>query len=106
MIGNLTITPTTRMTCVEPACLLKKDGFQAQNIAEFFIQTLAGESRESIVPGIKQIVARPQCISCALRVMQGIKAYRTEAEWNHLDDLGHWHHRRQWRKKYFGRLNN
>lgn len=93
MDSNLTITPTTRMICVQPGCLLRKDEFQAQNIADFLIQTLAGKSPESIVPGIEQIVARPQCTPCALRVIQGMKAYRTEAEWNHIDDVGHWHHR-------------
>ena len=89
---------------MQPGCLLKRDGLQAQHLAGFLVKTLAGESLNSIFAGIEKIVARPQCTSCALRVMQGLKAYNTEAEWNHLDELGHRHHRRQWRRKHWGYL--
>jgi len=100
MHRNLITEPGSRTICVQPGCLLKRKGFNTQHFAEFFIQALAGESMEIMAPESERIIARPQCTHCALRVMQGRKAFLTETEWGHLDDLGHWHHRRQRRREH------
>jgi len=84
-----------RTTCVQPYCLLKGAGMNAHHLAKLVVRILAGEPLESMVPKPKRISLRLQCVPCALRIMQGRKAYLTEYEWKRLDDLGHWHHRRQ-----------
>ena len=104
MHRNLITEPGSRTICVQPGCLLKRKDFNAQHLAEFFIRTLAGESMEIMAPESERIIARPQCTHCALRVMQGRKAFLTETEWGHLDDLGHWHHRRQRRREHWRNL--
>jgi hypothetical protein len=104
MNRNLITEPGSRTSCVQPGCLLKRKDFNAQHLAEFFIRILVGESMEFMAPESEPIIARPQCTHCALRVMQGRKAFLTETEWNHLDDLGHWHHRRQRRRERWRNL--
>lgn len=104
MNSTLTIEPGIRTVCVQPRCLFKRSGFNVQHLADLLIRKLCGESLGKIVSESEQIEARPQCTSCALRVMQGRKAYRTEEEWDHLVDLGRWHHRRQRRRKHWGYL--
>ena len=102
MLNGLAIDHGSRAVCTQPGCLLKRAGVNAEHLANILIRTLAGELMEDIVLESERILARPQCMHCALRVMQGLKAYLTEAEWSHLDDLGHWHHRRQRRKQRWG----
>ena len=88
------------MVCTQPWCLFKRESFKNEDLAGFIIQILAGKPLQDILPEAGQIVVRPQCTLCALHVMQGRKAYLTQAEWTHLDDLGHWHTRRQRRKHH------
>jgi hypothetical protein len=102
MNNSLTLEPETRTICVQPGCLFKNTGFKAQHLTEFLVQRLTGESLESVTPEFEQILSRPQCTPCALRVMQGGKACLTEAEWSHLDEVGQWHQRRQRRSKRWG----
>ena len=94
--------PATRPICLQPGCLLKSDSFNPRDLAGLLVQTLAGESLEHTAPQSELIVARPQCTDCALRVMQGGKAYLTKAEWSHLDDLGDWYNRRKRRRERLG----
>lgn len=102
VLNSLAMDHGAKAVCTQPGCLLKRAGFNVEHLAKFLIQTLAGECMEGIVLESERILARPQCTHCALRVMQGRKAYLTEAEWSHLDDLGGWHHRRQRRKRHWG----
>ena len=90
-------TGTTRIraTCTQPGCPFKTVGCKTNELAISLVQFLAGESRKNIFPGTEPIVARFQCIDCAWRVIQGNKPFHTEEEWDHLDELGRWHHRRQ-----------
>lgn len=99
MDTNLNAVTNTKMVCVQPWCLLKKKGLTVEDIARFLIKSLAGEPHQVENPESRRIVARSQCILCALRVMQGRKAFLSHAEWDHLDDLGHWHHKRQRRQQ-------
>ena len=85
---------------MQPWCLFKRECFKDEDLAGFIIQILAGNSLEDILPEAGQIVVRAECSLCALRVIQGRKACLTQAEWNHLDDLGQWHTRRQRRKHH------
>ncbi|MBT8038804.1 MAG: hypothetical protein KJN78_01045, partial [Gammaproteobacteria bacterium] len=86
-----------RASCTQPDCLLRKAGLDQEILATFLVRLLAGEPVEKIAPGRDTISPRPLCKQCALRVLSGKNAYRTDAEWKKLDDLGHWHHRRQQR---------
>ncbi len=104
MNSSLMIEPGTRSICVQSCCLFKRSGFNVQYLAGFLLRILGGESPGNIVSESEQIEARPQCTPCALRVMQGRKANLTEEEWDHLADLGRWHHRRQRRRKHWGYL--
>lgn len=99
MNGNLTTEPTGRLVCTQPGCLLKKAEFGLENLADFLVMILAGESVGKVAPGSDLITPRSLCQHCALRVLLGKNAYRTEAEWNRLDDLGHWHYRRRQRSE-------
>jgi hypothetical protein len=99
MNSSLTMEPTSRTICVQPGCLFRRTGLKAQHLADFLVRILAGEPLDNIVSESEKIKVRPQCTSCALRVMQKGKAYQTEEEWDHLDDLGHWHYRRQKRRR-------
>jgi len=92
--GGLAMQYSGRCVCTQPACLLKKAGSGLEDIADFLVRILAGEPLKEIVPGSDLIKPRPLCKHCALRVLSGKNAYRTEAEWSRLDDLGHWHYRR------------
>lgn len=89
-------------TCVHPECLFKKPGFKARRFTKLLFQQLREESMESIDPEFKQILARPRCMPCALRVIRGGKACLTEAEQNRLHDMGRWHQRRRRRHKHWG----
>ena len=102
--GNLTKTFKNRVVCVQPDCLFRRPGFNAKHLAEFTVRALAGEPLTKIVSKSEMILARPQCIDCALRVMQGRKTIPTKEEWIHLDGLGHWHHRRRRRSSHWGYL--
>jgi hypothetical protein len=99
MNSSLTMESRTRIICVQPDCLFRRAGLKAKHLAGFLVRILAGESLDNMVLESEQIEARLQCTDCALRVMQGQKSYRIEEEWKHLDDLGHWHHRRQRRRE-------
>lgn len=99
MNDSLVSVPNVRTICVQPGCLFKKAGFKVEHLAELTIRLLAGEPLNRIVTDAERIVARPQCIRCALRIMQRRKAYQTKDEWQHLDDLGHWRHRRHRRRR-------
>ena len=99
MNGSLAIELTGRAVCTQPGCLLKKAGLNLENLADFLVRILAGESMGKIAPGSNLITPRPMCKDCALRVLSGKNAYRTESEWNRLDNLGHWHHRRRQRSE-------
>lgn len=88
-----------RMVCTQAGCLLRRPGLKARHLADLLARILAGQSLDDIVPESELISARPQCSQCALRVLQGKKAFRTEDEWRYLDELGHWHHRRQRRNR-------
>ena len=99
MTSSLAMNHTTRVVCTQPGCLLRRPGLNVRHLATLLIGTLAGQSLGGIVLGSELINARPQCTQCALRVLQGKKAFKTEDEWSHLDDLGHWHHRRQRRSR-------
>jgi len=98
MTTNMTTKHPTRPVCTQPGCLLKRKGFRTHHLANVLTKTLAGEHLESIICESERILNRPQCTDCVLRVMEGLKAYLTEDEWDHLDALGHWHHRRQRRR--------
>ena len=100
MNSSLTAEHRPKTICVQPDCLFKGAGFKAQHLAALLIRTLAREALAEIVYECEQIESRSQCIACALRIMQGRKAFRTEEEWKLLDDLGHWHRRRQRRNKH------
>lgn len=97
---NLTKTFKNRAVCVQPGCLFRRSGFNAKHLADFTVRALAGELLTKIVSKSEMILARRQCIECALRVMRGMKTIPTEEEWIHLDDLGHWHHRRRRRRSH------
>ena len=102
MLNSRSINHGAKTICTQPSCLFKREGFNSEHLANILIRTLAGERIEGMVLESERILARPQCFYCALRVMQGLKAYLTEAEWSCLDDLGDWHHRRQRRKQSWG----
>jgi len=106
IIRKLKIKSESRKVCKNAGCLLKKKDFNSQHLAEFIIKTLAGASVESLFLASEQTTAKPQCTQCALRVMQGRKAFLTETEWDHLDHLGHWHHRRQRRRERWSNLSH
>ena len=73
-----------------------------EHVAEILIQALSREPAENLMTESERISVRPQCVYCIMRVMQGQKAHLTEAEWSHLDDLGHWHYRRHRRNRHWG----
>ena len=106
IIRNLKIQSGSRKVCKNAGCLLKKKDFNSQNLAEFIIGTLAGASVESMFSESEKTTANPKCTQCAMRIMQGRKAFLTESEWDHLDNLGHWHHRRQRRKERWRNLSH
>lgn len=92
----------TMTICEQPDCLFKKPGFNTRQFTEMLLRQLPKDLLNSIDPGFEQILTRPQCIPCALSVIQGGKACLTEAEWSHLHDMGRWHQRRQRRHKRWG----
>lgn len=92
----------SRKLCTQPGCLLRRTGFSAEHLAGILIQLLSGKSMESLIGASERISARPQCVDCALRVMQGGKAFLSGAEWGHLDELGNWHYRRERRRQRWG----
>ena len=94
VIIERTIEPMPRTPCTQPACLLRQKGLDPEFFAKVLVRALAGECLDDVVPEFCMIQARPQCTLCALRVMQGGRAYRTADEWRQLDGLGRWHHRR------------
>ena len=99
MNRSLASKSTGRPVCTQPDCLLKKPGLGIEELAECLVLMLAGESVERVMPGSSHIEFRPLCKHCALRVLSSKNTYRTEAEWDKLDDLGHWHHRRRQRSE-------
>ena len=101
---NSSLVPNSghRATCTQPWCPLKAHGFEAEDLADWFVRFLAGESREALAPEAKRFSVRQNCRSCALNVMQGKKTYLTESEWQRLDELGQWHHRRYRRREIWG----
>lgn len=90
-----TIEPLPRTPCTQPACLLRQKGLDPGFFAKVLVRALAGDCLDDVVPESCMIQTRPQCTLCALRVMQGGRAYLTADEWRQLDDLGQWHQRRQ-----------
>jgi len=102
MNGRLAPKPGHKVVCTQPWCPLKAHGFKAEDLADLLIRYLAGESREVMVPEAKRIAVRHVCRFCALNVMQGKNTYLTEPEWQRLDELGQWHHRRYRRKEIWG----
>jgi hypothetical protein len=97
--SSLITTYKGRIACSQPACLLKKQVSGARQLADITVQMLAGEPVSKFVSSSARILARPQCKSCALRIMEGKKAFRNVEEWKQLDDLGQWHNRRQRRRR-------
>lgn len=87
-----------RPRCEQPACLLKHGQLNAERLAEYLVQMLAGSTPNAIQPDSECICPRPACTSCALSAIQGGRTYFTDSEWRHLDELGQWHHRRHRRK--------
>jgi hypothetical protein len=102
MNSCLTTEQQVRTICEQPGCLFKKPGFKSRQFAESLLQHLPKEFLLRIAPEFEQILARPQCIPCALNVLQGGKARLTSEEWDHLSELGRWHHRRQRRSRRWG----
>lgn len=102
MNSSLTMEHHTHVTCIQPQCFFKKPGFQARRFTNLLLKQLREEPLDHIDPEFKQILARPNCMPCALRVIRGGKACLTEAEQDHLDDMGRWHQRRQRRSKRWG----
>ena len=97
--SSLTTTYKGRITCSQPACLFKKQVFGARQLADITVRMLAGEPVSKFVSSSARILARPQCKSCALRIMEGKKAFHSVEEWKQLDDLGQWHNRRERRRR-------
>ena len=102
MNNSPTIDHTSRAVCTQPGCLLHRAGLTTEHVAEILLQVLSSEPTESLINESERIYVRPQCMYCILRVMHEGKAYLTEVEWSHLDDLGHWYYRRQRRTKHWG----
>ncbi len=88
--------------CEQPGCLFKRPGFKTRQFTELLLRQLPKDLLNSIDPGFEKILARPQCIPCALSVIQGGKACLTEAEQNHLNGMGRWRQRRQRRHRRWG----
>ncbi len=102
MLSDHTIdTPEIRPQCTEPACLLKQEGMCREMLANCLVRLLAGEPPEALVTGAAVICPRPQCVDCALKVINGSAAFFTDSQWKRLDQLGRWHHRRQRRRARF-----
>ena len=91
--------PPPLKICLQPGCLLKKTGVDAEYLANFIVHALAGESLDDFFPESDQIEVHHRCELCALRVLEGGKAYVTEAEYDHLVDVGERHRIRWWRRK-------
>jgi len=102
MNGSLALKPGHRATCTQPWCPLKVNGLKAEDLADWFVRFLAGESQEDLVPETRKFSVGRNCRSCAFNVMQGKKTYLTESQWQQLDELGQWHHRRYRRREIFG----
>jgi hypothetical protein len=91
-----------RVTCTQPWCPIKAHGLKAEDLANWFVRFLAGESRAELAPDDRKFSIRRNCRSCALNVMQGKKTHLTESEWQYLDELGHRYHKRHRRREIWG----
>ena len=60
----------------------------------------ASKSKDSDLAAAQagKLVTESKCNTRVQDVKQGCKAYVSNAEYQHLVDLGHWHHRRQRRR--------
>ena len=102
MSSCLTTDHQARSICERPDCLFKTPGFKSRQFTESLLRQLPKDVLQGIDPRLEQILACPRCVSCARNVMQGGKACRTNEEWDHLNELGRWHHRRQRRSRRWG----
>ena len=84
--------------CLQPGCLLQKTGVDAEYLTNLIVHALAGESLNKFFHESDRILVRHHCKLCALRVIEGGKAYVTEAEYDHLVGVGEWHRKRRWRR--------
>lgn len=82
------------MICLHPDCPLKTEGSDARRFAMLVLTSNQVKHLAVNAPASGPIRTSQSCIFCASRVLDGGNAYLTEAEWEHLDYLGHWHHRR------------
>ena len=90
------IAPRQRLTCRQPGCPMKVHGYTADDLADLFVRFMAGEPRDELTPDANGYSVGENCRSCACNVMHGYPTYHTEAEWQHLDELGrryYWRHR-------------
>ena len=94
MNTSLTIQSMPTTICVQPDCLLRRVNLNVEYLAKILVGTLEGNSMDPLVPLSERINSRPHCTDCALRVLRGKRAFLTQPEWDHLNDLGQWHHRR------------
>jgi len=82
--------------CLQPGCLLRRQDLDMECLAEILAFSLAGKPLDKLMDKSERIALRTQCTACSLCVLKGGKAYLTADE--ELIKLGHWHHRRQWRR--------
>jgi len=90
----LTIEPMPRTICTQPDCMLRRPTLTKESIAKIVIHAISGEPMDALISPSERVEMRSQCMLCAMRVLDGGKAYLSESEWQYLDDMGDWHTRR------------
>jgi hypothetical protein len=91
---NQRLGPMPPIICVQPHCWLKSLGSDKQQIITVLSLALAGLPTSGAIGPSQQIKIYPQCEQCIQRVLNDGKAFLSQKEWDHLNQLGDWHRRR------------
>ena len=77
---------------------LRKLNFEIRVLVRAILSTLNSKGSDLLAEHVEQVVTDYQCNARVPESTQGCRAYLNDAEYQHLVDMGHWHHRRQRRR--------
>ena len=76
---------------------LRKLNLELRVLARAVLSTFNSKGSDLAAEQVGPLVT-DTCNTCAQDSTQGCRAHVSDAEYQHLVDLGHWHHRRQRRR--------
>lgn len=104
MTSETAVPQSPRRACTRLECPLRQPGPYARSLASLLLQSMSEGSPVGVNAESGPVSINTRCALCAKRVKEGHKALKTAAEWKYLETTGHWHYRRERKRRHWGCL--